>query len=127
MSRHLAQLSCADVLVHFAQDVVQLAGSDIALHLFIPFVVFPAMEPGRKFGPLFKRELFDGGLDLVNAHGLNDMQKSLSRQRANGDDGGQRSEVREPVAHLFQRLSSVFSISDACARDCFDDSFRLDK
>lgn len=91
MSRHLAQLSCADVLVHFAQDVVQLAGSDIALHLFIPFVVFPAMEPGRKFGPLFKRELFDGGLDLVNAHGLNDMQKSLSRQRANGDDGGQRS------------------------------------
>jgi hypothetical protein len=52
------------------------------------------MEPGRKFGPLFKRELFDGGLDLVNAHGLNDMQKSLSRQRANGDDGGQRSEVR---------------------------------
>ena len=94
MSRHLAQLSCADVLVHFAQDVVQLAGSDIALHLFIPFVVFPAMEPGRKFGPLFKRELFDGGLDLVNAHGLNDMQKSLSRQRANGDDGGQRSEGR---------------------------------
>ena len=91
MSRHLAQLSCADVLVHFAQDVVQLAGSDIALHLFIPFVVFPAMEPGRKFGPLFKRELFDGGLDLVNAHGLNDMQKSLSRQRANGDDGGQRN------------------------------------
>jgi hypothetical protein len=26
------------------------------------------MEPGRKFGPLFKRKLFDGGLDLVNAH-----------------------------------------------------------
>lgn len=57
-----------DVLVHFAQDVVEPARSDIALHLLIPFVVFPAMEPGRKFGPLFKRKLFDGGLDLVNAH-----------------------------------------------------------
>lgn len=68
MSRHLAELPGMDVLVHFAQDVVEPARSDIALHLLIPFVVFPAMEPGRKFGPLFKRKLFDGGLDLVNAH-----------------------------------------------------------
>src|SRR5207249_5921302 len=82
------KLSCADVLVHFAQDVVQLARSNIALHLLIPFVVFPAMEPGSKFGSLFKRELFDRGLDLVNAHRLNDMQKCLSRQRANGDVTG---------------------------------------
>ena len=75
-----------DVLVHFAQDVVELTRSDIALHLLIPFVVFPAMEPGREFGPLFKRKLFDGGLDLVNAHGLNDMQECLSPQRATGND-----------------------------------------
>jgi hypothetical protein len=26
------------------------------------------MEPGRKCGPLFKRKLFDRGLDLVDAH-----------------------------------------------------------
>jgi hypothetical protein len=81
MSRHLAKLSCADVIVHFPQDVVELARSDIALHLLIPFVVFPAMEPGSKLGPLFKRELFYGGLDLVNAHGLNDKQEYLSPQR----------------------------------------------
>jgi hypothetical protein len=68
MSRHLAQPSSADVLVHFAQEMVELARSDVPLHLLIPFVVFPAMEPGSKFGPLLKRELFDGSLDLVNAH-----------------------------------------------------------
>jgi len=68
MSRHLAELSGVDVLVHFAQDMVESTRGDIALHLLIPFVVFPAMEPGRKFGPLFERKLFDGGLDLVNAH-----------------------------------------------------------
>lgn len=68
MSRHLAELSGVDVLIHFAQDVVEPASSDIVLHLLIPFVVFPAMEPRSKFGPLFERELFDGGLDLVNAH-----------------------------------------------------------
>ena len=82
MSRHLAELSGVDVLVHFAQDVVELARSDIALHLLIPLVVFPAMEPGRKFGPLFKRKLFDGGLDLVNAHEFNDMQLCPSWQRS---------------------------------------------
>lgn len=68
MSRHLAELPGMDVLVHFAQDVVEPARGDIALHLLIPFVVLPAMEPGRKFGPLFKRKPFDRGLDLVNAH-----------------------------------------------------------
>ena len=47
-------MSGADVLVHFAQDVVELARSDIALHLLIPLVVVPAMEPGSKFGPFFK-------------------------------------------------------------------------
>ena len=88
MSRHLAELSCADVLIHFAQDVVQLARSNIALHLLIPVVVFPAMEPRSKFGSLFKRELFDRGLNLVNAHRLNDMQKCLSRQRARSEGEG---------------------------------------
>jgi hypothetical protein len=68
MSRHLAEVSRADVLVHFAQNVVELAGSNIALHLLIPFVVSPTVEPGSKFGPLFKREPFNGGLDLVHAH-----------------------------------------------------------
>jgi hypothetical protein len=69
MSRHLAELPGVNVLVHFAQDVVEPASSDVPLHLLIPFVVFPAMEPGGKLGPLFKRKLFDGSLDLVNAHG----------------------------------------------------------
>ena len=72
-----------DVLVHFAQDVVEPTRSDIAFHLLIPFVVLPAMEPGSKFGSLFKRKLFDGGLDLVEAHRLNNIQKRLSQQRAN--------------------------------------------
>lgn len=32
MSRHLAEPAGVDVLVHFAQDVVEPARSDIALH-----------------------------------------------------------------------------------------------
>ena len=95
MSRHLAQLSCADVLIHFVQDMVQLARSNIAFHLLIPFVVFPAMEPGSKFGSLFKRKLFDGGLDLVDAHRFNDIQKCLSPQRANVT-----TEVREQKSNI---------------------------
>ena len=53
-SRHVTETSGADVLIHLAQDVVELACSDIALDLLIPLVVLPAMEPGSKFGPLFK-------------------------------------------------------------------------
>ena len=41
------------------------------------------MEPSSKLGSLFKRKLFDGGLDLVDAHRLNDIQKHLSQQREN--------------------------------------------
>jgi hypothetical protein len=54
------------------------------------------MEPGSKFGSLFKRELFDGGLDLVNAHGLNDIQKCLSRRRAKvtTDAGDSSAEIK---------------------------------
>jgi len=44
----------ADILVHFAENVVELAGSDIAFDLLIPLIVLPAMEPGSQFGPLFK-------------------------------------------------------------------------
>jgi hypothetical protein len=81
MSRHLAELSGADVLVHFAQEVVELACSNIAFHLLIPFIVFPAMEPGSEFGPIFERELFDRGFDLVNAHVLKGSQERLLLQR----------------------------------------------
>jgi hypothetical protein len=39
------------------------------------------VEPGGKFGPFFKREAFNGGLDLVYAHRRKDMQVCPSPQR----------------------------------------------
>ena len=54
--------------VDFAQHVIEFAACDVALHLFIPVVVFPAVQPGSEFGTLCQRELVDGFLDLINAH-----------------------------------------------------------
>ena len=80
----LAKTPGTDVLVHFAQNVVELASSDIAFHLLIPLVVSPTVEPGGEFGPFFKREPFNSGLDLVHAHRRKDMQVCPSTQRASG-------------------------------------------
>ena len=56
------------MLFHFAQDVIELATPDVALHLLIPFVVVPTVQPRRQLGALFERKLFDGSLDFRKAH-----------------------------------------------------------
>src|ERR1700730_14273738 len=53
------------------------------------------MEPGGKFGSLFKRKLFDGGLDLVDAHNLNNIQKRPFTATCERYDGGRSSEDRD--------------------------------
>ena len=60
------------------------------------------MEPGSKFGSLFKRELFNGGLDLINAHRLNNIQKCLSRQRATmtTEAGDSRAEIKHQTSNI---------------------------
>jgi len=67
-SRHISEPAEANIFVDFAQDVIEFAVCDIALHLFIPVIVLPAVQPGSEFGTLRKRELSDGFLDLINAH-----------------------------------------------------------
>jgi hypothetical protein len=53
---------------HFAQNVIELAARDVALHLLVPIVIIPAVQPRREFGALFERKLFDGSLDFRKAH-----------------------------------------------------------
>src|SRR5438132_935518 len=77
-SRHFAGASGLDVLFDFVQDLIELATPDVALHLLIPFVIFPirhrtdslwrAVQPRRQLGALFERKLFDGSLDFSKAH-----------------------------------------------------------
>ena len=63
-SRHLANASRFDVLFHFAQNIIELAARNITLHLLIPLVIFPTVQPRREFRAFFKREMFDGSFNL---------------------------------------------------------------
>jgi len=56
------------MLFHFAQKIIELATGDIALHLLIPVVILPAVQPRCELGAFFERELFDGSLDFNKAH-----------------------------------------------------------
>ncbi len=67
---------CFGVLFYFAQNVIELTARDIPLHLFVPFVVFPTVEPRNKLGPLFKGEPLNCSVDLGQDH-----CPSLSRRR----------------------------------------------
>ena len=52
------------IVFHFAQNIVELPGCYVALHLLIPLIIFPTMQPRREFGALFERELLDDSLNL---------------------------------------------------------------
>jgi hypothetical protein len=54
-SRHLADATGFDVLFHFAQNVIKLAAPNISLHLLVPFVIVPAVQPRRQLGALLER------------------------------------------------------------------------
>jgi hypothetical protein len=57
-----------DIVFHLTQNIVELPICDIAFHLLVPLVIFPAVEPSRQLGPLFKQELFYCRFDLLDAH-----------------------------------------------------------
>jgi hypothetical protein len=63
-SRQVADAFCFDILFDFAQNVIELAARNIALHLLIPLVIFPTVQPCRELGAFFKRQVFDGSLNL---------------------------------------------------------------
>src|SRR3954470_3059582 len=56
------------MLFYFAPNVIEFATPDVALHLLIPFVVVPTVQPRRQLGALLERKLFDGSLDFRKAH-----------------------------------------------------------
>jgi hypothetical protein len=76
------------MLFHFAQNVVELASRDIALHLIIPFVILPTVQPRCQLGALFKRELFDSGFDFGEAHFGNITTARLAFQVAAMNESG---------------------------------------
>lgn len=49
---------------------VEFASGDVPLHLLIPLVVLPAMQPRREFGAFFERKVFNRFLNLLDAHDL---------------------------------------------------------
>ena len=61
---HIAKPPGPDVVFHFAQNIVELSVSDIALHLLIPFIIFPTMQPRGELSALFERELLDCSFDF---------------------------------------------------------------
>jgi hypothetical protein len=67
-SRHVAQATSADVVINFAQHSVELATGDIVLHLLIPLVIFPAVQPRGELRALLERQLLNGRFDLFDAH-----------------------------------------------------------
>ena len=68
ISRHVSQSPCFEVIFHFAQDSVEFASGDVALHLLVPVIVFPTVQPLRELGPLFERKVLDCSLYLGQAH-----------------------------------------------------------
>jgi hypothetical protein len=61
------------------QNVIELATPDVALHLLVPFVIPPAVQPRRQLGALLKRQLLNGALDFGEAHGPEFPRKKRSR------------------------------------------------
>ncbi len=55
-------------LFDFAQNIVEFAGRDVPLHLLVPLIISPTMQPCRKLSALFERELFDCSFDFGQAH-----------------------------------------------------------
>src|SRR5437899_2789893 len=65
---HLANAPRFDVLFYFVQNSVEFTTRHIALHLLVPFVIVPAVQPRRKLSPLFERESLDRALDFSQTH-----------------------------------------------------------
>src|SRR5207249_6408665 len=56
------------MLFYFTQNGIELTARDIALHLLVPLIIVPTVQPRRQLGALFERKLFDGSLDFRKAH-----------------------------------------------------------
>lgn len=71
MSRHLANPTRFDIRFHFMQNVIQLPACDVALHLLVPLIVFPPVQPGGQLSALLERQLHNGILDFRETHSAN--------------------------------------------------------
>ncbi len=67
-SQHVAQATSTDVVVNFAQHFIEFATRDITLHLLIPLIIVPAVQPPGELRALLGRQLLNGLFDLFDAH-----------------------------------------------------------
>ena len=56
------------MLFYFAPNVIEPTAGDVTLHLLVPLIIAPTVQPCRQLGALFERKLFDGSLDFRKAH-----------------------------------------------------------
>src|SRR5437016_2704655 len=103
-SRHLAHSSRFDVFLYFVQNAVELAAPDVTLHLLVPIVVFPAVQPRREFGALLERELLNGCLDFRETHYPNVSLSQASQQLREWEAcrGGECQMFLDAISRLVQ-------------------------
>src|SRR2546426_10875940 len=53
-SRHITESTRANVFIDFADDRIKFSVGDIALDLFVPLIILPAVQPCRELRTLFK-------------------------------------------------------------------------
>src|SRR6266705_6182303 len=90
ISRHFANASCFDVFFHVMQNVIKLSIGNVALHLFVPGIIFPPVEPSRELSAPFERKLFDGSFDLGQTHAAI-LSAATAGCNARGESGFLRS------------------------------------
>ena len=68
ISGHVAKSSCSNVIFYLAENSIELASGNVALHLVIPLIILPTVELGSELSALFERKLFDRSLDFDQTH-----------------------------------------------------------
>jgi hypothetical protein len=67
-SRHFAKSSFRGVGVHLGQNLVEVSGGEITLHLLVPMVICPGVKTRCNVRSFLKSELLNRFFDLSNAH-----------------------------------------------------------
>ena|SRR2546426_1646676 len=67
-SRHITESTRANVFIDFADDRIKSSVGYIALDLFVPLIILPAVQPCRELRTLFEGQLFDRLFYLVDTH-----------------------------------------------------------
>jgi hypothetical protein len=107
-SRRIAEPSRTNVHVYFALNGVEFSSGDVTLHLLVPFVVLPGMQPRREFSAPFERELIDCTLDFRQAHDVDLYCHAVNASPAR-TKGESLLDPNSKFSHEVERVSIVSS------------------